>query len=166
MKTLFGKIVLVLSLLIAAHAEAAQESNPLFLEASDLAEQLNASSLNDNVKTAFRTRFENLKQEQQDLWVLAGQVDGGQCIESCIDLYNSRISIWESKLRSFSEDARRWMDLQTKSDDPMWVKKCHDKCYKTREECNIDCRDNHSDELNRCKQQCWDRSVICINKGC
>jgi hypothetical protein len=74
-----GGIVLALSLFFNIAAQAAQEPNPLFLEASNLSEQLSASSLNDNVKTAFRKRFDDLEREQQDLWILAGQVDGGQC---------------------------------------------------------------------------------------
>lgn len=169
MKTLavVGTIVLTLSLLfnVATQAEGAQEPNPLFLEASDLSEQLSVSSLNDNVKTAFRRRFDDLKREQQDLWILAGQVDGGQCQGSCVDLYNRRVLNWQSKLQSFNHDARAWMDLQKKSDDPMWTKKCHDRCYSNREKCYQDCRDNHSDKLNQCQQKCWDDSVICIN-GC
>lgn len=165
MKTLIGIIVLALSLPMAAFAEGAQEPNPLFLEASDLAEQLSASSLNDNVKTAFRVRFEGLQREQQYLWAFAGQVDSGQCTGNCINLYNSQVLAWQSKLRSFNDDARRWMDQQKKSDDPMWFKKCQDKCLKTREACYAGCRDDRSQELNPCQQKCWDRSVICIN-GC
>lgn len=76
-----GAIVLALSLLfsMAVQAGEAQQPNPLFLTASDLAEELSTSSLNDNVKNAFRIRFEGLEQVQKQLWDLAGQVDGGQC---------------------------------------------------------------------------------------
>jgi hypothetical protein len=87
-------------------AVSAQIPNPLFVEAQDISQQLNSSTLNDNDKTEWVKRFHDLEQEQQLLWCLAKQVDSGQCTVSCIDLYNSRVVAWESSLQNFIHDAR------------------------------------------------------------
>jgi len=78
--------------------------NPLLVEAQDISQQLNSSTLND--KTEWVKRFHDLEHEQQLLWSLAEQVDSGQCIGTCIDLYYSRVVAWESNLQGFIHDAR------------------------------------------------------------
>lgn len=91
-------------------AVSAKIPNPLLVEAQDISRQLNSSTLND--KSEWDRRFHDLEQEQQLLWSLAEQVDSGQCIGSCIDLYNSRVVSWESSLQSFIHDARLTLRAQ------------------------------------------------------
>lgn len=93
-------------------ADRSQIPNPLFVEARNIAQQLNSSTLNDKDETELPKRFHELEQEQQLLWVLAEQVDRGQCIGNCIDLYNSRVVAWESSLQSFIHDARPTLRAQ------------------------------------------------------
>lgn len=85
-------------------AESVRIPNPLFVEAKDIWQQLNSSTLDD--KTGWAKRFHDLEQEQQLLWSIAEQVDSGQCTGSCIDLYNSRVVAWQSSLENFIHDAR------------------------------------------------------------
>jgi len=157
-------LVLTLLLITATHAESAQEPNPLFLEASGLLEQLSASSLDDNVKTAFRKRFESLEQEQQELWTLAGQVDGGECQESCIELYNSRISAWESNLNSFNDDARRF--LKNQPVDPDFLAQCLRDCEAADDARRRKCDEGPIEESVACKKASWELKIDCTNTKC
>lgn len=159
-----GKSFLALSLFFNVAAQAAQEPNPLFLEASDLSEQLNMSALNDNVKSAFQIRFEGLKREQQELWVFAGQVDGGQCQGNCIDLYNSRVMTWESSLRSFNEDARRW--LKNQPVDPNLVSQCLRDCDKADDARRRGCIEGPIEEHTSCLRASYERKLDCTNTKC
>lgn len=161
-----GTIVLALSLVsnMAAQAGEAQEPNPLFLEASDLSEQLSASSLNDNVKNAFRIRFEGLSQVQQQLWDIAGQVDGGQCADSCIDLYNSRVLNWQSDLQSFVDDARRW--LKSQPVDPALLPQCLRDCEKADDARRRDCVKRPIEEHRACLEESYERKIDCTNTKC
>lgn len=110
MKTLLivGTILLAISLLSnrAAQAEEWQGINPLFVEAHELWQQADSSTLNDNTKNALRTRFDTLEQEQRKLWRLVGQIEEGQCRDECIDLYDSDVVSWEISLKSFIHDAK------------------------------------------------------------
>lgn len=160
-----GTIVLALSLLLigAAQAGDAQQENPLFLEAKDMAERLDNSSLNDNAKLHWRQRFQALAEEQERLWALAGQVDGGQCKDSCIDLYNGRVEQWQNALNDFNKGAGATL-RQIQTSDPVLVKKCVDKAYADREKCYQKGRDTPGVDLNAWTQKCWDKSVEVANE--
>lgn len=166
MQVVVGTIILALSFLsnMAAQAGEAQQPNPLFLKAGDLAEQLSASSLNDNVKTAFRTRFEGLKQTQEQLWILAGQVDGGQCAGSCIDLYSSRVLSWQSDLQSFIADAHRW--LKSQPVDPNMLSQCLRDREKEDEARRRDCVKRPIEEHTACLQESYERKLDGTNTKC
>lgn len=161
-----GTIVLALLLLsnVSAQAGEAQQPNPLFLEASDLSEELSASSLNDNVKTAFRKRFGGLAQVQQQLWALAGQVDGGQCAGSCIDLYNSRVLNWQSDLQNFISDAHRW--LKSQSVDPNLLPQCLRECEKEDDARRRECVKRPIEGHTACLQESYERKLDCTNTKC
>lgn len=158
-----GIIVFALTLLsnMAAQAEDAQELNPLFLEVSDLSEQLSASSLNDNAKTAWSMRFDGLKQVQQELFNLGGQVNSGQCREGCIDLYNSRVSSWESSLQSFSHDAN--LALHAQQGDPTSKYKCWGDCDRKHTSCWSRCLDGPIEENEPCHKACNEEKTQCVN---
>ena len=83
----------------------AQQQNPLFLQAQAIGEQVASSSAPGDVKAGFAQRFEALAAEQQNLWSLAGQVDSGQCADTCLDDYNSRVVAWQGSLVQFAAEA-------------------------------------------------------------
>ncbi len=87
-----------------ALAEAQQE-NPLFLQAQTIAAQVASSSMSEELKAGFAERIGTLSAEQQNLWSLAGQVDGGQCADACLDDYNNRIVAWQNALATFASEA-------------------------------------------------------------
>lgn len=164
--TAVGAMALALSLIftMATHAEEAQQVNPLFAEAGELADQLSASSLNDNVKNAFRKRFEGLSQTQQQLWDLAAQVDGGQCAGSCIDLYNSRVVNWQADVQSFIDDAHRW--LKGQPIDPDKLAQCLRDCDNEDDARRRDCIKRPIEEHTACMQESYERKLDCTNTKC
>lgn len=156
----FGTIVLALSLLsnVTAQADDAKRDNPLWLEATNMLEELDMSSLNDNAKHYWHRRFNTLAEVQVSLSEWAGQVDRGQCKENCIDLYNSRIDQWESNLQRFNKDAAATLHAN-KSSDTAWLKKCVDKAYADREACYLKGRDEPIEGANAWTQNCWNKSI-------
>jgi hypothetical protein len=88
-----------------ADANQAQVVNPLFAQAQEIASAVAASTLADDAKANFAQRFAALSSEQQNLWALAGQVDAGQCTDSCVVSYNNEIDTWQNALVAFSADA-------------------------------------------------------------
>ncbi|MDO8288959.1 MAG: hypothetical protein Q7T44_07050 [Parvibaculum sp.] len=98
-------VVLVICVAFSPAAKAAQEINPLFVQAQQYAAQVASSSASDDVKAGFAQRFATLQGRQQQLWQLAGEVDAGQCIGGCLDNYNNEIMSWQSSLQQFSADA-------------------------------------------------------------
>jgi hypothetical protein len=89
----------------AASADQAQQENPLFGQARAIADQVAASGLPDGTKAEIAQRFAALVAEQQSLWQLAGQVDGGQCADACADDYNGRVVAWQNALVASSSAA-------------------------------------------------------------
>jgi len=89
----------------AALADQAQQVNPLFVQAQAVAAQVASSSLPAEQKTDFQQRFAALQAEQQNLWQLAGEVDGGACTDTCAVDYNNRVIAWQNDLASFSSAA-------------------------------------------------------------
>jgi hypothetical protein len=96
---------LALGLGHGVRAGEAQQQNPLFLQAQAIAAQVASSSMSDELKTGFAERIGVLAAEQQNLWSLAGQVDGGQCADACLDDYNSRVVAWQNGLVAFASEA-------------------------------------------------------------
>src|SRR5690242_10240334 len=92
------------TLAFAVSALAAQQENPLFVQARALADQAASSSLSDDQKAGFAQRFAALQSVQQTLWQLAGDVDGGRCADDCLNDYNSRVVAWQNDLVSFSAE--------------------------------------------------------------
>src|SRR5262249_35156203 len=82
----------------------AQQENPLFVQARALADQAASSSLSDDQKSGFAQRFAALQAEQQTLWQLAGDVDGGRCADDCLNDYNNRVVAWQGDLVNFSAE--------------------------------------------------------------
>jgi len=117
-----GTIFLVLSLLFNIAAQAAQEPNPLFIEARNLWQQLSASSIASDTKAGFGRRFGDLARVQQQLWSLAGQVDSGACTDQCLDTYNDRVMAWQSNLESFNGDARLALESTSLPRTGVWTK--------------------------------------------
>lgn len=154
-------IVLFSMISITVYSEEAQQSNPLFVEAQNLLQQLNSSSLNDNAKIAWTRRFSNLEQTQQQLWVLAGQVDAGQCLDSCIDLYNNNVTTWESNLQSFIHDAQ--LTLSTQEHTPETMFECWNDCDKKHSTCWQHCLDGPIEENEACHAICNDEKYRCSN---
>lgn len=87
------------------NASGAQQLNPLFVQAGMIAEQVASSSMPDEAKANFAGRFDMLSAEQRSLWSLAGQVDGGQCLDACLDAYNNRVEAWQDGLIAFASEA-------------------------------------------------------------
>jgi hypothetical protein len=145
-----------------AFAEA-QVLNPLFVQARGLYEEVLDSTLNAGVKTSFRTRFSSLESEQQSLWQMAGQVDAGQCKDSCINLYNSRVQIWQSQLQQFNADAARWLALVRNQQNPAQClsgcdtrhSACWAKCLNGPIENNRTCHDDCNTIKDRCVKDCY-----------
>lgn len=117
-------IVLALVFLSNGVAQAgdAQQENPLFVEARNLWQQISASSLDNDVKAPYGKRFGDLAAEQQSLWSLAGQVDNGACTGRCLDNYNDRVLTWQSRLQSFSNDARIALESNNLPKIGVWTK--------------------------------------------
>src|SRR5260221_9900686 len=102
----------IAALLLAGIGNAfadAQQENPLFAQARALADQVASSSMSEDQKGSFANRFAALQAEQQSLWQLAGDVDGGRCADTCQDDYNNRVVAWQNDLASFSAEARAAM---------------------------------------------------------
>jgi len=104
LRTLAVVVTLLLPAVPDALAEAQQE-NPLFVQARTIAAEVAASSLPAEAKADFQQRFAALQAEQQDLWRLAGEVDGGSCTDSCVGDYNNRVIAWQNALIGFNTDA-------------------------------------------------------------
>lgn len=102
--TLFLMFISLFS--VSAYAGRAQQQNPLFLEASQLSGQLNSSSLDAANKASLSKRFDDIKRVQQELWVLSGRIDSGECVLDCIPKYRKIFPGWESDLKSYIADAR------------------------------------------------------------
>lgn len=153
-------VVMLASLFaVIAYADGAQQPNPLFVEASGLSQQLAASSLNDNARTAWARRFQGLEEVQQQLWSLAGQVDAGQCTDSCIDLYNSRVVAWQSSLQTFITDAKATLHAQQNTPESMY--KCWGVCDRKHTACWKRCLDRPIDENAACHATCNDEKNQC-----
>jgi hypothetical protein len=88
-----------------ALADQAQQVNPLFAQAQTIAAQVASSSLPAEQKADFQQRFAALQAEQQNLWQLAGEVDGGACTDTCVVDYNNRVVAWQNDLVGFSSAA-------------------------------------------------------------
>lgn len=115
-------IVLAVSLLLigAAQAEAAQQENPLYVEARNLWQQISESSLDNGAKAPYGKRFGDLAAEQRSLWSLAGQVDSGACADRCLDNYNNRVLTWQSNLEYFNRDARTALESPSLPEAGVW----------------------------------------------
>lgn len=98
-------MIAVVSAAPDALADQAQQVNPLFVQAQAVAAEVASSSLPAEQKADFQQRFAALQAEQQNLWQLAGQVDGGGCTDTCLDDYNNRVTAWQNDLASFSTAA-------------------------------------------------------------
>src|SRR5436190_9884690 len=93
-RLLMAAAAFVAALLLAGIGDAvaeAQQENPLFAQARALAEQVASSSMSEDQKGSFANRFAALQAEQQSLWQLAGEVDGGSCVDTCQADYNNRV---------------------------------------------------------------------------
>lgn len=90
---------------LAARAEGAQQPNPLFVQAQQLAAQIASSAQPGDVKAGFAQRFDALASQQRQLWQMAGSVDAGQCIDACLDEYNNEVMSWQTALQQFNADA-------------------------------------------------------------
>lgn len=88
-----------------AVADQAQQVNPAFVQAQAVAAEVASSSLPAEQKADFQRRFAALQAEQQNLWQLAGEVDGGGCTDTCLNDYNNRVTAWQSDLVGFSTAA-------------------------------------------------------------
>ena len=97
-------VAALLGLASAGPVFAAQQENPLFVQARALADQVASSSLSDDQKAGFAQRFASLQAEQQNLWQLAGDVDGGRCVDDCLNDYNNRVIGWQNDLAGFSAE--------------------------------------------------------------
>ena len=107
-KLIFRAIAVVaatLVLAVPALADQAQQENPLFVQAREIAAEVAASSLSTEAKADFAQRFAALQSEQQELWRLAGDVDGGACTGTCVDDYNGRVIAWQNALAGFNAEA-------------------------------------------------------------
>lgn len=129
-----GTIVLALSLTFNITVQAAQEPNPLFIEARNLWQQLSASSIDTDAKASYGKRFGDLARDQQQLWSLAGQVDSGQCMDGCMTSYNNQVIAWQSALAAFNRDAHMALESSNLPRIGVWTK------YGKWAQINVGCR--------------------------
>lgn len=142
-------------------AQQAQVINPLYLQAKDILNtMLDAPRISPSLKSSFRSRFADLDAEQKSLWFAAGQVDSGQCNNSCIDLYNRRIEIWENNLQQFIAEGNRWL----KTFQAPTLRECLSDCDTSFGSCRPRCNTVAPEENLTCVRDCFDQKDRCVAK--
>lgn len=87
------------------------QQNQLFLEATQLSEKINTSSVDPAHKTDLLKRFEDIKLIQQELRILGGRIEIGECVLDCIPKYRKLYPGWETNLKSYMADAKNSLAL-------------------------------------------------------
>jgi hypothetical protein len=111
--------MIALSLSLGAWADA-QTPNPLYQQAHDLWQRISASQMSTDQKAAFGQRFGDLAAEQRQLWSEAGSVDQGECVDECLDSYNSAVEQWQANLSTFNQDAQAALDAPSLPEKGVW----------------------------------------------
>ena len=156
-RLLFMIVLIHFSLLVYGEA---QEENPLFVEASNLIDQIKFADLQESVVQYWANRYADLQTTQQHLWQVAGQVDDGRCQDSCIELYNSQVIRWQNELERFNSEARRLLvNLKLSPEDQaICLRKCDEKQVK----CGVRCGDVPIEDYQACQADCTDAKTQCV----